>query len=167
MPPALTAPCALVCSPPLVWGENHRLSLAPFATVYDGLQEHVARAQLHTLLARNSWADPVALTSGGGNGGTGAAAGWSLLPPARFLPFHIPVDVPAATARGEGVAPLCELPSEYSTALFGHVQRLARFRDEVSALRCTEEMRREVQATVHAGFKDWLQRTGTSGRSPT
>ena len=25
---------------------------------------------------------------------------------------------------------------------------------------CSSQMRREVQATVHAGFKDWLQRTG-------
>jgi len=40
------------------------------------------------------------------------------------------------------------------------VQRLAHFRDEIAALRCTEEVRCEVQAALQAGFKDWLQRTG-------
>jgi len=45
-------------------------------------------------------------------------------------------------------------------ALVTHVQRLAHFRDEIAALRCTEEVRCEVQAALQAGFKDWLQRTG-------
>ena len=40
------------------------------------------------------------------------------------------------------------------------MQRLARFRDEIQTLSCTEEVRREVQATLNAGFQEWLQRTG-------
>ena len=34
----------------------------------------------------------------------------TLLPPARFLPFHVPMDIPPAALEGEGAAPLCELP---------------------------------------------------------
>ena len=55
---------------------------------------------------------------------------------------------------------MCELPTEYADALVGHVTRLLRFRDEIAALRCSEAVRSEVQATLHAGFRDWLQRTG-------
>ena len=84
----------------------------------------------------------------------------ALLPPARFLPFHVPMDIPSTAARGEGAAPVCELPTEYADALVGHVTRLLRFRDEIAALRCSEAVRSEVQATLHAGFRDWLQRTG-------
>ncbi|KOO34934.1 tbcc domain-containing protein 1 [Chrysochromulina tobinii] len=49
---------------------------------------------------------------------------------------------------------------EYADALVGHVTRMLRFRDEIAALRCSEAVRSEVQATLHAGFRDWLQRTG-------
>jgi len=70
------------------------------------------------------------------------------------------MDIPVAAARGEGTPPVCELPTDYAAALISHVHRLVRFRDEVASLRCTEAVRSEVQATLHAGFKDWLQRTG-------
>ena len=165
-----------VNSPPLVFGENHRVHLAPFATVYGGLAEHMAHSQLSPALGRNCWDEPVALASGSSSGalasppavappstdkdGEAPPSGCALLPPAKFLPFNVPMDVPAAAAHGEGVAPLCELPTEYSTALLAHVQRLARFRDEIGALSCSDEVRRDVQRTVSAGFQDWLHRTG-------
>ena len=37
---------------------------------------------------------------------------------------------------------------------------LARFGEEIARLRCTDAVRCEVQATLHTGFKEWLQRTG-------
>ena len=161
-----------VNSPPLLHGENHRLSLAPFATVYDGLASHMIEAGVVPLLSHNCWDQPIAVTGGGAgaaaaesDGGAAAAAtatGWSLQPPARFLPFHVPMDIPSSTARGEGIASVCELPAAYSTALLSHVQRLGRFRDELQALTCTEEMRREVQAAVQSSFGEWLQRTGNA-----
>lgn len=140
--------------------------------MYDGLAEHIAQARLSTQLARNHWNTPIAITNERGNGnspgeenvghGAGKNSGCSLLAPARFLPFHIPMDVPASTMRGEGASPLCELPSEYSTVLLTHVQRLVRARDEIATLSCTEELRRAVQATVQGGFNEWLQRTGNA-----
>lgn len=170
-----------VNSAPMIWGENHRLRLAPFATVYASLEEHLAAACIQTGLTSNFWARPVLMTTtptsasvGGGSGstplGTDRTVAFSadgsealaLLPPARFMPFHVPFDVPPAVARGEGAAPICEVPPEYARALTGHVAKIGKLRDELSALRCTDEVRREVQATLHAGFKDWLQRTGNA-----
>ena len=164
-----------VNSPPLLWGENHRLNFAPHGTIYEGLAEHMTRAHVSAALRANFWRAPVNLAAAAvkeaspskgdrahGKDG-GAAAGehkWAVLPPSRFLPFHVPIDVPAAARNGEGVPPQCELPGEYAAALFGHVQRLALFGDEISNLRCPDATRRDVQAAVHAGFKNWLVRTG-------
>ena len=169
-----------VNSPPLIFGENPKLQLAPFPTVYAGLADHMVQSQLSPLLSHNFWNAPAIPTAAPatamapapaavGRTDPSAAAGasvgtttprFTLLPPARFLPFHVPMDIPSAAAHGEGIAPPCELPTEYSTALLGHVQRLARFRDELQTLSCSEDIRREVQATVNAGFHQWLQRTG-------
>ena len=166
-----------VNSPPLLVGANRRLVLAPFATAYDGHRPH-GRGRRVPLLSHN-WGAPVAVAppppaaaaaataTADAAGATAASAdatsaGWSLLPPARFLPFHIPMDIPPAAAHGEGVAPPCELPREYSNALLSQIQRLGRFRDELLNLTCTEEARREVQAVVQASFSEWLQRTGNA-----
>lgn len=145
----------------MIWGENHRLRLAPFATVYASLEEHLAAACIQTGLTSNFWARPVLMTTtptsasvGGGSGstplGTDRTVAFSadgsealaLLPPARFMPFHVPFDVPPAVARGEGAAPICEVPPEYARALTGHVAKIGKLRDELSALRCTDEVRR-------------------------
>lgn len=156
-------------SPPLVFGENHRLYLAPFATVYKGLAEHMVQSRLSPALCDNCWDQPIAIAapSASSSGATTAADDdastppcCAVLPPAKFLPFHVPMDVPERAAHGEGVAPYCELPTAYSTALLGHVTRLAHFRDEIGALMCSDAMRREVQKAIGGGFHEWLQRTG-------
>jgi hypothetical protein len=164
-----------VNSPPLLMGENHRVHLAPFGTIYDGLPRHMAAARVLPQLHANFWDTPVSSTGplalgtaaaehgekhGEKHGESMAEPACALLPPARFLPFHVPMDIPHTAAQGGGAAPVCELPTEYADALVGHVTRMLRFRDEIAALRCSEAVRSEVQATLHAGFRDWLQRTG-------
>ncbi len=123
-----------VNSPPLLMGENHRVHLAPFGTIYEGLTRHMSAARVLPQLHANFWDAPVSPTRPLALGGAGAAdvpaePACALLPPARFLPFHVPMDIPPTAARGEGAAPVCELPAEYAAALVGHVQRMLRFRD--------------------------------------
>ena len=48
--------------------------------------------------------------------------------------LYYTVDVPSDAANGEGVEPVCELPSEYSSALSTHVRRLASFQADMAAL---------------------------------
>ena len=172
-----------VNTPPLVWGENHRVQLAPFGTVYEGLAAHMDTARVSRDLSANHWSRPISpngpmdlpqglqlprpfgdvvsmVAKGAAAAAADAEAPCALLPPTRFVPFHVPFDIPPAAQRGEGVPPVCELPAEYANGLLSHVQRLARFHDEIDALRCPDQVRQEVKATLHAGFTDWLQRTG-------
>ena len=72
----------------------------------------------------------------------------------------MPVDVPVAAAQGHGTAPVCELPTEYAAALQRAAQRLDDFRAEVESLECSDELKLELQRTLQAHFKEWLQRSG-------
>ena len=152
-----------VNTPPLLWGEVHRLWLAPFVTVYQSLAAHMAAAKVKHSLVANKWDAPLSLSDSivlGEGGGGGGERPCSMLPPARFTPFHVPMDLCPATARGEGVPSYCELPRAYADALAAHVNRLASFTREVEGLKCSEPVRAEVQAAMHEGFKEWLHRTG-------
>ena len=176
--------CALhVCvnSPPLLWGENHRISLAPLAATYDGFDAHLAAAAIATDLHSNCWRRPFCAASAAPPPSAAAAAsssaaapaaapaspkaeGWSILPPAKMLPFHVPFDVPppaAARPLAEGgLAPACALPPEYDRALTAKFQRVADFQRELAGIECPPELRAEVQATLQSHFKEWLVRTG-------
>jgi len=152
-----------VNTPPLMWGENHRVSLAPYGTVYRGLREHMAAAQVCAQLERNCWARPLSAArrpreSDEPMAGLEGCPGCSLHPPAKYLPFHVPVDVPLEAADGQGVPPVCELPVAYAEALAACLRRLDDFHKEVSALNGSGM--REVQHALHLRFKEWLVRTG-------
>lgn len=191
-----------VNSPPLVWGENHRLHFAPFGTIYAHLEEHMAAARVEPALDRNMWDVPVTPAgpmrlkpplegeglpgAGGVTDGvtvvTGALSPRSsaqsaregrghaprpegetpcaLLPPERFLPFHIPFDIPPAARDGAGVPPYCELPPAYAQGMATHVRRIEDYQDMMRALECPAEVKEEIQAVMSKDFKEWLQRTG-------
>ena len=166
-----------VATPPLLWGENHRLTLAPFHTTYAGLASHLAAARLSPRLESNYWERPVLMGAHLGAPPSSSSPrkgdappplgatnqgdeGVSLLPPHKLLPFHVPVDVPAAAAQGHGTVPVCELPTEYAAALQRAAQRLDDFRAEVESLECSDELKLELQRTLQAHFKEWLQRSG-------
>ena len=161
-----------VNSPPLIWGENHRLLLAPLGIVYAGLAAHMACAGVLAPLVHNLWRRPVSFSvvaafdgspECGGLQNAAASTKWALLPPARFLPFHVPVDAPPGAANcGLSERPHCELPGEYAAALLGHTQRLGLFLDEIAQLACTDKRRRQMRAALHDGFGGWLMRTGST-----
>ena len=47
-----------VATPPLLWGDNHRLTLAPLHSAYEGLAAHLATAGLSPQLDHNYWSRP-------------------------------------------------------------------------------------------------------------
>lgn len=178
-----------IATPPLLWGDNHRLTLAPLHSTYAGLAAHLATAGLSPHLDHNYWSRPLHLshelsaappadaTSGDAppphaHAPTpyaptphapppgGADERVVLLPPHKLTPFHIPVDVPAGAAQGQGTAPVCELPAEYAAALRRSSRRLDDFRAEVEALDTSASLKQELQRTLQANFKEWLQRSG-------
>ena len=175
-----------VSSPPLIWGENHRLFLAPYGTVYSGLATDMQKAKVQPQLKHNYWRMPTTFTSNDEaiavtgssaspskeglrmasptrreSGGASGEKKWNVLPPTKYLPFHVPLDDNSMGGNGgNGVPPHCELPGEYAASLLGHVQRLALARDDLAGLNCSEEVRNELEATLHAGFKEWLVKTG-------
>jgi len=165
-----------VNAPPLIWGENHRLTLAPFGTVYRSLAEHLDAVKVKPQLEFNFWGRPfdccanltaVAQAETGEAGDKGGPLpaqplpnGCALMAPSNYLPFHVPVEVPAEASEGRGVPPVCELPTEYAEALAAHIRRLGDFERELAALQCSGEVRREVQNALQASFKEWLVRTG-------
>jgi len=152
----------LACmSRPLLWGDNHRLTLAPFGTIYASLARHMRAAGLSTQLARNHWADPICcMPPSGGDAEGGGEACYTLLPPESYLPFHVPFDVPPAAAGGAGVPPVVELPAEYAAALAARAGQLRDFSEQLGALHCSKGVRSEVSATLQARFREWLVRTG-------
>lgn len=172
--------CLQLCvgSRPLLWGENRRLSLAPFGAVYTSLPQHLAAARLSPALQHNFWATPVLCAradagrggggGGGGAGGVGGAAGaaaggdadgapFTLLPPSAYLPFHVPHDIPPAE---EEAPPVVELPAEYASALESCVREMDAFSHQLAALQPSEGVRGEVTNLLQSRFKDWLLRTG-------
>jgi len=198
--------CLALCvaTPPLLWGDNHRLTLAPLHTAYAGLAAHLATASLSPHLEHNYWSRPLHLShelsaAPAADATTGDAppphappphapqalapsphapsphappphaslpeAGGAdervvLLPPHKLTPFHVPVDVPAGAAQGQGTAPVCELPAEYAAALRRSSRKLDDFRAEVEALDASAPLKQELQRTLQSNFKEWLQRSG-------
>ena len=66
------------------------------------------------------------------SGGASGEKKWNVLPPTKYLPFHVPLDDNSMGGNGgNGVPPHCELPGEYAASLLGHVQRLALARDDL------------------------------------
>ena len=55
---------------------------------------------------------------------------------------------------------MCELPAEYAAALRRASQRLEDFRAELDALDTSVSLKQELQRTLQANFKEWLQRSG-------
>ena len=55
---------------------------------------------------------------------------------------------------------MCELPAEYAAALRRSSRRLDDFRAEVEALDTSASLKQELQRTLQANFKEWLQRSG-------
>ena len=55
---------------------------------------------------------------------------------------------------------MCELPAEYAAALRRTSQRLEDFRAELDALDASASLKHELQHTLQANFKEWLQRSG-------
>jgi len=55
---------------------------------------------------------------------------------------------------------VCELPAEYAAALRRASQRLDDFRAELDALDASAALKQELQRTLQANFKEWLQRSG-------
>uniref|UniRef100_A0A7S4JE39 Uncharacterized protein n=1 Tax=Prymnesium polylepis TaxID=72548 RepID=A0A7S4JE39_9EUKA len=108
-------------------------------------------------LEQNCWGRPAEVHT------DKAESAYTLLPPAKYLPFAVPIDAAAVDGCGGGAlaaaAPL-ELPREYAEALHAHAERLARYQAELAALSCSAETRREVHTVLAACFKDWLTRTG-------
>ena len=224
-----------IATPPLLWGDNHRLTLAPLHSAYAGLAAHLATAGLSPHLEHNYWSRPLHLshelsaappadaTSGDAppphalapppHAPLPGAADERvvLLPPHKLTPFHVPVDVPAGAAQarlrpapppppapalprspapapaltrcpparvlphasrrpgptrlpyasqGQGTVPVCELPAEYAAALRRSSRRLDDFRAEVEALDTSASLKQELQRTLQANFKEWLQRSG-------
>ena len=112
-----------IATPPLLWGDNHRLTLAPLHSAYAGLAAHLATAGLSPHLEHNYWSRPLHLshelsaaspadaTSGDAppphalapppHAPLPGAADERvvLLPPHKLTPFHVPVDVPAGAAQ--------------------------------------------------------------------
>jgi hypothetical protein len=225
-----------IATPPLLYGDNHRLTLAPLHSAYAGLAAHLATAGLSPHLEHNYWSRPLHLshelsaappanaTSGDAPPPHalappphaplpgGADERVVLLPPHKLTPFHVPVDVPAGAApprlrppprpapahapaslartrrppltrcplhgschtqaaaqapsrppfatQGQGTVPVCELPTEYAAALRRSSRRLDDFRAEVDALDTSASLKQELQRTLQANFKEWLQRSG-------
>ena len=83
-----------------------------------------------------------------------------LLPPDKLVPFHVPVELPAAAAKGGGPTLVYELPVEYGAAQQRAARRLDDFNAEVASLECTVELKLELQRTMQAHFREWLQRSG-------
>mmetsp|Transcript_42679 Transcript_42679/g.106216 ORF Transcript_42679/g.106216 Transcript_42679/m.106216 type:complete len:287 (+) Transcript_42679:3-863(+) len=142
---------ACVNSPPLIWGENHRLFLAPTCAAYPRIEEHLRDATIAPSLSQNYWNRPADLF-------ISPEASYSLLPAAKFLPFSVPFDL---RPDGGDASPFrFELPPEYSAALRAHQRRLSKLGAELGGLRCSSETRGEAQSVLAGNFKDWLHRTG-------
>lgn len=146
---------------PLLWGENHRLTLAPFGAVYASLPRHLSAAGLSPELRHNRWAEPIcclpSLTTGTAPGASGC---FCLLAPRSYLPFHIPFDVPAGETAGGRIAPVVQLPDEYAEALACHAKQLLHFSEELGELMGSDGVKSEVGAALQARFREWLVRTG-------
>jgi TBCC domain-containing protein 1 len=158
---SLSESCLHLCTAtrPLLWGENHSLSLAPFAAVYASLPRHMAAAGISPDLGRNRWAQPIcclpALAAGTA---PDASACFSLLPPRSYLPFHIPFDVLAGMTAGSRIPPVVQLPDVYAEALASHTQQLRLFSEQL--VLCSDSVKSEVGAALQARFREWLVRTG-------
>jgi len=146
---------------PLLWGENHRLTLAPFGAVYASLPRHLSAAGLSPELRHNRWAEPIcclpSLTAGTAPGASGC---FCLLALRSYLPFHIPFDVPAGETAGGRIAPVVQLPDEYAEALACHAKQLLHFSEELGELMGSDSVKSEVGAALQARFREWLVRTG-------
>jgi hypothetical protein len=86
---------------PLLTGENHRLSFAPYNTCYPSLVTDLAAARVRADCSSNHWARPLVFAAP--NAPLPAATA-SLLPPDRFLPFTVPFETAAAAAAAAGAA---------------------------------------------------------------
>lgn len=131
---------AFLCAnrPPILTGENHRVSLAPFNAFFPRLARDLEDARIETRLAANLWDKPVAFSAPDGPVPPAVA---SLLPPDRFLPFAVPFEsgaLPSSPAQhGSAAAGLlraesdwetagnpCELPREYAAVRRARSRRL-------------------------------------------
>ncbi|KAG8463768.1 hypothetical protein KFE25_004041 [Diacronema lutheri] len=166
---------AFLCAnrPPILTGENHRVSLAPFNAFFPRLARDLEDARIETRLAANLWDKPVAFSAPDGPVPPAVA---SLLPPDRFLPFAVPFEsgaLPSSPAQhGSAAAGLlraesdwetagnpCELPREYAAALAAAKRRLLAFQAQLGRI-SAPAVREEVQAAVHGRFKEWLVKSG-------
>jgi len=158
----------LCCSTrPLLWGENHRLVLAPFGVVYGSLAKHMKAARISPKLCCNCWDQPICcaashstMSSLGGTATDQMEACYSFLPPCAYLLFHVPFDVPADAKPGSIMEQVVELPPPYAESLAQRSKQLSDFSAQLDELQCSHGVKEEVSTALQIRFREWLIRTG-------
>jgi len=172
--------------PPLLFGDNRNLVVAPYNTFYPALGRHLELAGVNPKI--NKWqevsfisntgshsmtppgasdASPVSEGGAEGHGPQDASA-----PPVHALSApapsvvatlapdkFVPFTVPFHTEGSTRGNP-CGLPRAYSQALEGKVGQVSSLRGQLRLATLEGAQKRELQATIQAHFKDWLVQTG-------
>jgi hypothetical protein len=163
---------------PVVSGEVHGVTLAPFNTTYPRLEEHLRAAGLNPR-AGNLWDRPVVVTStdaiavplalsaslapmsiddAQAAAAKDEASKVTLLDPMLFTSTSVPFNMP-----GETVANPFELPLAFSRALDARARATKDLREGLRATAAGDPDReREMQQWVQARFREWMASSGNT-----
>lgn len=163
---------------PVVSGEVHGITLAPFNTTYPRLEEHLRAAGLNPR-AGNLWDRPVVATStdavavplalsaslapmsiddAQAVAAKDEASKVTLLDPMLFTSVSVPFNMP-----GDTVANPFELPLAFSRALDARARATKDLREGLRATAAGDPDReREMQQWVQARFREWMASSGNT-----
>ncbi|XP_051149938.1 uncharacterized protein LOC127264444 [Andrographis paniculata] len=154
---------------PLIVGDNHKLQVAPYNTFYSQLEEHMSQAGVDPHI--NRWDEPVALGVVDHHDSLSHPAGMSdvqaetaaRLHPDQFTNFVVRTLFGLAIPNWSGSEEAgstkdnpFSLPDAYRAALEENSTRLNGVKQIMREVSLEEPRKRELSASLHACFKDWL-----------
>lgn len=170
---------------PLLVGDNRHVSLGPYNTTYDLLQDHLGVLEISGNV--NYWNLPKVvglppLTGGGGNGAKDRegydyddSGVYTIMPPENWSAFVVPFTAQDPHHGGDHVMggpchPLDKAflaPKEYLRHLDVLASRVDQVRTKISDANLGPSQRQDLQQVIRAHFKEWLLRDGHLGEIQT
>lgn len=150
---------------PLIVGDNHKLQVAPFNTVYSQLEEHMNQVGVYPTI--NRWDEPVALGVVDPHDSLSHPAGVSdvqtesanRLDPDQFTEFLIPNWFEAQQSGPTKDNPF-PLPDAYVASQQKSQKNLCEIKQLLRDTELEDGRKRELSSALHVLFKEWLYASG-------
>nr|GMD42965.1 TBCC domain-containing protein 1-like [Ipomoea batatas] len=150
---------------PLIVGDNHKLQVAPYNTVYSQLEEHMNQVGIYPTI--NRWDEPVALGVVDPHDSLSHPAGVSdvqtesanRLDPDQFTYFLVPNWFEAQQSGSTKDNPF-PLPDAYMASQHKNHKNLGEVKQILRETELEDSRKRELASALHVLFKDWLYASG-------